>query len=109
MSCYPDRYGLEANAVLRLEDGRYAFIEFKLGSFEVDLGAKRLLKIEGPINKANEKEVRVPIRLPDLKTVVTGGQYGYRREDGIYVVPIGCLRDWSGGCVPEEHLRAIGF
>ena len=32
-------------------------------------------------------------RLPDLKIVITGTQYGYRREDGVFVIPLGCLKD----------------
>ena len=35
----------------------------------------------------------MPLRLPDLKIVITGTEYGYRREDGVFVIPIGCLKD----------------
>ena len=93
MSYYHDRYGLEADGVLHLDDGRYALLEFKLGSREIEEGAGHLCKIESLIKQHNETEKQVPIRLPDLKIVVTGTQYGYRRPDGVYVVPIGCLKD----------------
>lgn len=93
MSYYHDRYGLEADGVLHLNDGRYALLEFKLGSKEIETGAKHLLEIEKLIEKRNEKEKQCPLRLPDLKIVVTGTQYGYRREDGVIVIPIGCLKD----------------
>lgn len=93
VSYYRDRYGLEADAVLHLEDGRYALIEFKLGAHEIDEGAEHLCEIERLVKKANEKEQQCPIRLPDLKIVITGTQYGYRRDDGVLVIPIGCLRD----------------
>ena len=93
MSYYHDRYGLEADGVLHLRDGRYALLEFKLGSKEIDEGAKHLLKIEQLIKEHNEKEKQVPLRLPDLKIVITGTEYGYRREDGVFVIPIGCLKD----------------
>lgn len=92
LAYYRDRYGLEADAVLRLEDGRYALIEFKLGSSEVDLGAEHLCKIERLVREHNRTEGQVPLRLPDLKLVITAGEYGYRRDDGVLVVPIGCLR-----------------
>ena len=46
VSYYNDRYGLEADIVLHLEDGRYALIECKLGSREIDDGAKHLLEIK---------------------------------------------------------------
>lgn len=93
ISYYHDRYGLEADAVLHLEDGRYALLEFKLGSNEIELGAKHLCEIEALVKKANETEQQMKIRLPSFKAVITGGQYGYRRADGVYVIPIGCLKD----------------
>ena len=93
VSYYHDRYGLEADAVLHLKDGRYALIEFKLGTNEIDEGAKHLCEIEELISIYNEKETQNPLRLPDLKIVITGSQYGYKREDGVYVIPIGCLKD----------------
>ena len=93
ISYYRDRYGLEADCVLHLEDGRYALIEIKLGAKEIDDGAKHLLEIERLIKEKNETEKQCPIPLPTLKMVVTGTQYGYKREDGVLVVPIGCLKD----------------
>ena len=92
MSYYHDRYDLEADGVLHLEDGRYALLEFKLGGREIDEGAEHLLEIERLVKAFNEKN-DMKLRLPDLKLVVTGTQYGYLRPDGVYVVPIGCLRD----------------
>ena len=93
ISYYRDRYGLEADAVLHLEDGRYALIEIKLGQSEIEAGARHLLKIENLIREYNRKEKQAPLRLPDLKIVITGTKYGYVRPDGVYVVPIGCLKD----------------
>ena len=93
MSYYRDRYGLEADGVLHLKDGRYALLEFKLGSSEIDEGSKHLCKIEDLIKERNKEEKQVPIRLPDLKIVITGTKYGYRREDGVFVIPAGCLKD----------------
>lgn len=91
MSYYHDRYGLEADAVLHLRDGRYAIMEIKLGSKEIDMGAKHLNEVEELIRKHNQDETQVPLRLPDLKIVITGTEYGYRRDDGVLVIPIGCL------------------
>ena len=93
VSYYHDRYGLEADCVLHLRDGRYALIEFKLGSADIDDGAKHLIELENLIKAYNEKESQCKLRLPSLKIVITGTQYGYKREDGVYVVPIGCLKD----------------
>ncbi len=93
VSYYRDRYGLEADAVLHLEDGRYALIEFKLGEYEVDKGAKHLCEIERLVEEHNKKEKQCPLRKPDLKLVITGTEYGYRRDDGVFVIPLGCLKN----------------
>ena len=93
LSYYHDRYDLEADAVLHLDDGRYALIEFKLGSREIEEGAKHLLQLIELIRKYNEKETQVPLREPDLLMVITGGEMAYTREDGVKIVPIGALRD----------------
>ncbi|MBQ7152847.1 MAG: ATP-binding protein [Clostridia bacterium] len=93
MSYYRDRYGLEADGVLHLNDGRYALLEFKLGEKEVEEGSAHLLEIERLIAAFNREEKQCPLRLPDLKIVITGTQYGYRRQDGVFVIPIGCLKD----------------
>lgn len=93
ISYYHDRYGLEADAVLHLNDGRYALIEFKLGSHEIDEGAKHLIEIEELIKRRNKTETQCPLRLPDLKLIITGTKYGYKRDDGVFVIPIGCLKN----------------
>lgn len=93
VSYYRDRYGLEADCVLHLRDGKYALIEFKLGSSEIEEGAKHLNEIEKLVEEYNKTEKQCLLRAPDLKIVITGTQYGYKRPDGVYVVPIGCLRD----------------
>ena len=93
VSYYRDRYGLEADCVLHLRDGKYALIEFKLGSSEIDEGAKHLNEIEKLVEEYNKTEKQCLLRAPDLKIVITGTQYGYKRPDSVYVVPIGCLRD----------------
>ena len=41
----------------------------------------------------NITEKQVPLRMPDLKIIITGTKYGYRRDDGVLVIPIGCLKD----------------
>ena len=92
ISYYHDNLGLEADCVLHLNDGRYAIIEFKLGSFEIDEGAKHLNKLESLIIEHNLQS-SVHIKEPDLKLIITATQYGYRRDDNVYVIPIGCLKD----------------
>lgn len=93
ISYYRDRYGLEADLVLHLEDGRYALIECKLGSSEIDNGAKHLLELKRLIQEHNKTEKQVPIREPDLLIVITGGTMAYSRPDGVKVIPLACLKD----------------
>ncbi len=93
LSYYHDRFGLEADAVLHLDDGRYALIECKLGSREIEDGAKHLLEIKRLISEKNKTEKQTGLREPDLLIVITGGEMAYTREDGVRVVPIGCLKD----------------
>lgn len=93
ISYYRDRYGLEVDLVLHLEDGRYALIECKLGSREIDDGAKHLLELKRLIQEHNKTEKQVPIREPDLLIVITGGTMAYSRPDGVKVIPLACLKD----------------
>ncbi|MDE5857266.1 MAG: DUF4143 domain-containing protein [Muribaculaceae bacterium] len=93
LSYYHDRLGLEADAVLHLDDGRYALIECKLGSREIDEGAKHLLELKKLITEKNQTENQPKLREPDVLIVLTGGEIAYTREDGVKVIPIGCLRD----------------
>ena len=93
VSYYRDRYGLEADIVLHLEDGRYALIECKLGSREIDEGAEHLLELNRLIKENNKQEVQVPLREPDLLIILTGGQMAYTRPDGVKVIPLACLKD----------------
>ncbi len=92
LSYYRDRYGLEADAVLHLRSGRYALIEIKLGSSEIEEGAKHLLEIRQLVRKYNETEKQCPLAEPDLLMVITGGEFGYTRDDGVHVVPISALK-----------------
>ncbi len=59
--------------------------EFKLGSDEIEKGAENLLKLKNLLIEKNIKE-------PKFLAVITGGKFAYTREDGVKVIPIGCLR-----------------
>jgi Predicted ATPase (AAA+ superfamily) len=81
---YRDSNGLEADAIIHLRDGKWGAIEIKLGTGEIDKAAKNLLKLNSSIDTDR-------MRAPSFMMVLTAGKYAYRRNDGIYVVPIGCL------------------
>ena len=86
---YRDKNELECDAVVHLRDGRYGLVEIKLGGESlISDGAKTLNQLEGLIDNTRMKS-------PAFKMVLTAtGQHAYRRpEDGVYVIPIGCLKD----------------
>ncbi len=93
ISYYRDRYGLEADLVLHLNDGRYALIECKLGSDEIEEGAQHLLQLKHLIREHNKKERQIPLREPDLLLIITAGNMAYTRNDGVKIVPLGCLKN----------------
>lgn len=81
---YHDNTGLEADAVVVLPDGRYALCEVKMGAKFIEEGACSLKKLAGKIDRGIMGE-------PSFLVVITPGGYAYRRDDGVYVVPITCL------------------
>lgn len=93
ISYYHDRYDLEADAVLHLGDGRYALIEFKLGSREIEDGAEHLKRIKRLVQEHNKTEKQIKLREPDLMLIITGGQMAYTRPDGVKIIPLACLKD----------------
>ena len=78
--------------VVHLKDGRYALIDVKLGSGEIEEGAGHLLEIRRLVAEHNKAEKQCPLRLPDLLLVITGGERAYTRPDGVHVVPVSALR-----------------
>lgn len=93
LSYYRDRYGLESDLVLHVADGRYALIECKLGSAEINEGAEHLLEIKRLVQEHNKMEKQVPLREPDLMIILTGGKMAYTRPDGVKIIPLACLKD----------------
>ena len=93
ISYYRDRYGLEADLVLHLSDGRYALIECKLGSKEIETGAEHLNILKELVKTHNKEEKQVPLREPDLLIILTGGKMAYTRPDGVKIIPLACLKD----------------
>lgn len=85
---YRDRDGQECDAVAHLRNGKYGLIEIKLGGDRlIEEGAKSLKAMEAKIDTDK-------MNAPSFFMVLTGtGDYAYRRQDGVYVVPIGCLKN----------------
>lgn len=83
---YHDNNNLEADLIISLNNGKWAAVEVKLGSKEIEEGARHLKKLANNIDTDH-------FHAPSFLMILTGGEFAYRREDGVYVVPIGCLRD----------------
>lgn len=85
---YRDSSELECDAVVHLRNGSYGLIEIKLGGDrQINEAAENLLKMK---NKIDTEKMNNPSFLMVLTAV---GKYAYQREDEVYVVPIGCLKD----------------
>lgn len=84
---FRDKNGLECDAVLHRRNGSYGLIEIKLGGTDnIEKGATTLKTLSAKIDTDK-------MNAPSFMMVLTGvGQYAYRRQDGVYVVPIGCLK-----------------
>lgn len=85
---YRDKSGLECDAVIHLRNGSFGLIEIKLGGDTlIEEGAVNLKKLAAKIDTVKMKD-------PSFLMVLTGvGRFAYQRKDGVYVVPIGCLKD----------------
>lgn len=85
---YRDSLGLECDSVIHLRNGRYGLVEIKLGGDKlVEEGAASLLKLRSKINTDRMPE-------PSFMMVLTAvGNFAFRRKDGVYVVPVTCLKD----------------
>ena len=81
---YHDASGLESDAVICLNDGRWAPVEVKLGSREIEEAAHHLLQLRSKVDTDKMRE-------PSFLMILTGGEFAYRRSDGVLVVPIGAL------------------
>ncbi|MDR0989651.1 MAG: DUF4143 domain-containing protein [Prevotellaceae bacterium] len=81
---YRDKEKLEADLIIRLHDNRWAGVEVKLGSREIEAAAANLCRLRAKVDTSKVGE-------PAFLMVVTGGQFAYRRPDGVWVVPLGCL------------------
>ena len=85
---YRDKNGLECDAVIHLRNGAYGLVEIKLGGVAaIEKGASTLMELA---SKIDTTKMKVPAFLMILTAV---GDYAYQRKDGIYVVPVGCLKD----------------
>ena len=86
ISFYRDENDFEVDAILRTSSGKWGAIEIKLGAGYIEEAAENLLKFKKIVDTEKCGE-------PAFLMVLTGANYSYKREDGVYVVSIGTLKD----------------
>ncbi|MDR1495342.1 MAG: DUF4143 domain-containing protein [Clostridiales Family XIII bacterium] len=82
---YRDKSGLETDAIIQLADGRWGAVEVKLGAGEIESAAANLLKIERRIDTEEMNK-------PSFLMVLTGTEYATQMTNGVWIVPLGCLK-----------------
>lgn len=82
---YRDKSNLECDAIIVLRDGRWGAIEIKMGAKEFDAAAENLIRLKERVNTDKMPE-------PSFMMILSATDIGYTREDGIHIVPIGCLK-----------------
>lgn len=97
---YADDTGLEADAVYQMDDGKYALIEIKTGANKIPEAEKSLLKFREVIRKHNEEALknadhpRAIYREPSALVVIcANATIGYTTDNGVKIIPVGCLKD----------------
>ena len=83
---YRDKNDLEIDAIVQLADGRWGAVEVKLGAGEVDKACANLLKLKQVVDTDKMNE-------PAFLMVLTGTEYAFQMKNGIWIVPIGCLKN----------------
>jgi predicted AAA+ superfamily ATPase len=83
---YRDKSGLEIDAIVQLADGRWGGIEIKLGGGEIEVASEKLLKLKKVVDTAK-------MCVPSFLMVLTGTEYAFRMGNGVFVVPLGCLKN----------------
>ncbi len=86
LSYYRDKNNFEVDCILETTDGKWGAIEIKLGAGEIPDAVSNLTKFKENVDTDKYKE-------PSFLMVLTGADYSYKRDDGIYVVSIGTLKD----------------
>jgi len=83
---YRDKTGLEIDAIVQLADGRWGAVEVKLGAGDLDKACTNLLKLKQVLDMDKMNE-------PSFLMVLTGTEYAFQMKNGIWIVPLGCLKN----------------
>jgi predicted AAA+ superfamily ATPase len=83
---YRDKNGLEIDSIIQLADGRWGAVEIKMGAGEIEDASEALLKLEKVVD--TEK-----MNKPSFLMVLTSTEYAFQMANGVWVVPLGCLKN----------------
>lgn len=83
---YRDNTVLEVDLIVRLKNGKWGAVEVKMGQKEIEKAALHLLALKKKVDTQKMGK-------PSFLLILTAGEYGYLRPDGIWVVPIGALKN----------------
>jgi len=83
---YRDKSDLEVDAIIELADGRWSAVEIKLGAGEIEDAAENLLRLKRTVDTEKMNE-------PSFLMVLTGTEYAFQMKNGVWVVPLGCLKN----------------
>ena len=83
---YRDKNGLEIDVIIQLADGRWGAAEIKLGAGDIEDASGNLLELKRKVNTDIEND-------PSFLMVLTGTEYAFQMRNGVYVVPLGCLKN----------------
>ena len=85
---YRDRYGLECDNIIHFNNGKYALIETKLSGYYIQEAEEHLIKLRNLILEKQPK-----LGAPEFMMIITGTDIAYTTNNGVLVVPIGCLKN----------------
>jgi uncharacterized protein len=83
---YKDKNGLEIDCAIQLNDGRWGAVQIKMGSHLFDDAAAKLISFSKKVDQA-------VMGKPSFLAIISATEYAFVRDDGVYVIPIGCLKD----------------
>ena len=83
---YRDKNGLEIDGIIELADGRWGAVEVKMGASEIEAASEALLKLKKVVN--TEK-----MSAPSFLMILTSTEYAFQMDNGVWIVPLGCLKN----------------
>ena len=83
---YRDAKGVEVDAIIQMKDGHWGAVEVKMGAGDVETASENLMKFSANIDTAKMRE-------PSFLMVLTATESAFQMENGVWVVPLGCLKN----------------